>query len=170
MRLRGWNRKRHFGLRVADWPRVEIYGVESICQHLGLVDAARLHGAHVLPRGNEDRRGVPDVVRTATSFQKRFFIAVPGFMCDVRRSWPLLISSACRRRRSTRSPYCEDGGRGAVGGGPGWVDGRGVADSDGEAWRHLRFRVAIDREEHIRGKADEGAAAMQFMVDAASSR
>lgn len=89
-------------------------------------------------------------------------------MCDVRKSWPLLISSAWRRRRSTRSPYCDAAGRGAVGGGPAWVDGSGVADTDGEAWRHLRFSVATDREKYVRGKADEGVATIQFIVEPAS--
>ena len=32
VRLGWWDRKGHFRLRVADWPRVEIYSIEPICR------------------------------------------------------------------------------------------------------------------------------------------
>ena len=73
------------------------------------------------------RKSIPSLVCTLTSFQKRFFIAVPGFVWLARRSCPCLRSSACRRLRSTRSPYCDAAGTGAAGGGPVAVIGSGVA-------------------------------------------
>lgn len=77
-------------------------------------------------------------VFTVTSFQKRFFIAVPGFIALALMSCPRLRSSACRLRRSTLSPYCDAAGTGAAGGGPVAVMGRGVAALDVEVWRHWR--------------------------------
>ena len=81
---------------------------------------------------------VPLSVCTLTSFQKRFFIAVPGFIWLARRSCPRLRSSACRRRRSTLSPYWEAAGTGAGGGGPGAVVGRGVAEVGAVVCRHWK--------------------------------
>lgn len=84
------------------------------------------------------QREVPLSVCTLTSFQKRFFIAVPGFIWLARRSCPRLSSSACRRRRSTLSPYWEAAGTGAGGGGPGAVVGRGVAAVGAVVCRHWK--------------------------------
>lgn len=51
------------------------------------------------------------------------------------------MSSACLRRRSTRWPYCDAAGSGAVGGGPGRVIDAGFAATAEEAWRCRRVNV-----------------------------
>jgi len=89
---------------------------------------------------------LPGTSLTETSFQKRFFIALPGFIWLARRSCPRLSSSACLRRLSTRSPYCDAAGRGGCGGGPAVVVGSGTAGLDGVVCRHLGSGVRFQNE------------------------
>ena len=69
------------------------------------------------------------VCRICTSFQKRFFKAVPGFVAvgAERRSWPFFRSSAWCRRRCRCAAASWGEGDGGAGGGPGVVSGRGFA-------------------------------------------
>lgn len=60
-----------------------------------------------------------------------------------RRSCPRLRSSACRRRRSTRSPYWDAAGRGAEGGGPAAAKGRGVAGLEVVEWMQREWGAIV---------------------------
>lgn len=89
---------------------------------------------------------LPGASRTDTSFQKRFFIALPGFIWLARRSCPLRSSSACRRRLSTRCPFWDDAGNGGCGGGPAVVVGSGMAGLEGVVCKDLNNGVWIRNE------------------------
>ena len=124
---------------------------------------AGLHG------GVQVIMGLPLEVWTVTSFQKRFFIALPGFMCVARRSCPRLRSSAWRRRRSMRSPCWDAAGRGAEGGGPGVVMGRGSAGLGAVLWRYWWSLGGIVGDGMVRWDVekseDEGTRVRLFMFE-----
>lgn len=78
------------------------------------------------------------------------------------------MSSACLRRRSTRTPYCDAAGSGAVGGGPAWVTGKGFASRNREGCRNRPGDIAVDRSDWQikRAVRDDVVAMLQLILAA----